>query len=50
VFVVGDGALVDLANLIEGSVSELNALVADRPTTQRIAGVAAQSLGVVLVL
>src|SRR5215510_13351603 len=28
--VVGDGTLVDLAGLVEGAVSELNAVVADR--------------------
>ena len=30
VFVVSDGALVDLANLVEGPVSELDPVVADR--------------------
>jgi hypothetical protein len=30
VLVVSDGALVDLANLVEGAVGELDAVVADR--------------------
>ena len=36
--VVGDGALIDLAELVEGAVSEFDAVVADRKPAIRIIG------------